>query len=103
MQNQEIDFNITLKTFATKEKESVDIQGSTPELIAGFLVNPSFPIDTPTRKFLLAQKIAYEGKLMLNKADFDLVMQAIEHHKNTHDHRIIGGLLVCLGAIKWED
>ena len=103
MKDQEIDFNIIIRDLPTKDKEGDILPGSIPVLIGTLLVNPRFGEDEPTRKLLIAQKIGREEKCMMNKADFDLVMKAIKFAKSTHDGRVIGGLLLVLGAIKWED
>lgn len=102
MKDQEIDFNIVLKTLATKDKPAEVIPGSIPGLIGKMLVNPSFKLDGAVRKLLLAQKISEHENVSVNKDEFDLIIQAITHAEGSYSGEVIGGLLLALGLIKWE-
>lgn len=102
MKDQQIDFNITLYTLATKDEPAEVIPGSIPGLIGKMLVNPSFKLDGAVRKLLLAQKISEHENITVNKADFDLIINAIKHAEGSYGGEVIGGLLLYLEAIKWE-
>lgn len=97
-----VNFNIEVRELDTKDKEGAVIPGSIAAYVGGLLINPQFREGDVLKKLLLAQRIAKEEEIEIDKADYDLIMKAIKNPGSQVPPLVEGQLRLKLEAIKWD-